>query len=313
MKLGVVSSALAGCDFEPGLDRLRDLGLGAIEIGCGGYHADRRFGDPARLLEDASELDRWSEAIAERGLEISALAIHGAPLSPDRGVADRYDAEFRAACRLAERIGVTRITLLAGIPEGAPGDVTPCWIASAFPPGNRDVLEWQWDRRVVPYWREHARIATDHGCRLCFEMHPNDVVYNPRSFLRLRDAIGPAAGLNYDPSHLFWQGIDTLEALRSVAEHVYHVHAKDTAIDEREVMLNGVLDERPFEDVATRSWSFRTIGFGHGERYWRAFFSALREIGYDGVVSIEHEDLHMTPADGLTKAVGFLAPLLPST
>jgi hypothetical protein len=140
MKLGVVSSALAGCGFEAGLDRLRDLGLGAIEIGCGGYHADRSFGHPARLLE--GELDRWSEAIAERGLEISALAIHGAPLSPDR--------------------------------------------SSAFPPGNSDVLEWQWERRVVPYWREHGRIATDNRC---FEMHPNDVVYNPRSFLRLRDAI----------------------------------------------------------------------------------------------------------------------------
>lgn len=137
MKLGVVSSALTECDFEGGLHRLHALGLDAIEIGCGGYHTDRRFGDPARLLEHAGELDRWTDAIARRGLEVSALALHGAPLSPDRAVAERYDAEFRDAFRLAERIGVARITLLAGIPEGAAGDVTPCWIASAFPPGNR--------------------------------------------------------------------------------------------------------------------------------------------------------------------------------
>lgn len=309
MKLGVVSSALDG--FDAGLDRLHELGADAIEIGCGGYHG-RRFGDPARLVEDAGERDRWTGAIAARGLEISALALHGAPLSPDPEVARRYDAEFHAACRLAELIGVTRITLLAGIPEGAAGDTTPCWIASAFPPGNRDVLEWQWERRVVPYWREHARIAAGHGCSLCFEMHPNDVVHNPRAFLRLRDAIGPVATLNFDPSHLFWQGIDTLEALRALGEHVDHVHAKDTALNMRAVRLNGVLDSGPFDDLAARAWSFRTIGFGHGDAYWRQFVSVLREIGYDGAISIEHEDLYMDPADGLAKAVAFLRPLLPS-
>ena len=308
----MVSSALVDCGFDAGLDRLRALGVGAIEIGCGGYHSDRRFGDPARLAADAGERSRWKDAIDARGLEISALALHGAPLSPDRAAAERYDAEFRAACGLAEQIGVDRITLLAGIPEGAPGDATPCWIASAFPPGNRDVLEWQWEQRVVPYWREHARIASDHGCRLCFEMHPNDVVHNPRAFLRLRDAIGPAACLNFDPSHLFWQGIDTVEALRAVADHVQHVHAKDTALNARRVRLDGVLDSGPFEALAERSWSFRTVGFGHGEPYWREFVSVLREIGYDGVVSIEHEDLYLAPRDGLAKAVAFLLPLLPS-
>jgi sugar phosphate isomerase/epimerase len=143
-------------------------------------------------------------------------------------------------------------------------------------------------------------------------MHPNDVVYNPRSFLRLREAVGPAAGLNFDPSHLFWQGIDTLEALRSVGEHVLHVHAKDTALNMREVRVNGVLDSVPFEQIAARAWSFRTIGFGHDDLYWRSFVSVLREVGYDGVVSIEHEDLYMSAADGLAKAVGFLAPLIPS-
>jgi sugar phosphate isomerase/epimerase len=312
VKLGVVTSALAGWDFEAGLDRCRALGLDAIEIGCGGYHVDRGFGDPARLVEDAGERARWSEAIAARGLEISALALHGAPLSPDRGVAERYDAELRAACRLAELAGVTRMTLLAGIPEGAPGDATPCWIASAFPPGNRDVLEWQWERRVIPYWRERGRIAADHGCRLCFEMHPNDVVHNPRAFLRLRDAIGPVAALNFDPSHLFWQGIDTLEALRALAGHVAHVHAKDTALNASVARRDGVLDNGPFEALAARAWSFRTIGFGHGELYWRQFVSALREIGYDGPVSIEHEDLYLSPADGLEKAVALLRPLLPA-
>ena len=227
-------------------------------------------------------------------------------------MAARYDRELRAACRLAESIGVTRLTLLAGIPEGAPGDVTPCWIASAFPPGNRDVLEWQWERRVLPYWRERARIASEHGCRLCFEMHPNDVLHNAGAFLRLHDALGPVAGLNFDPSHLFWQGIDTLDALRSLGVHVYHVHAKDTALNARRVRLDGVLDNRPFEDLAARSWSFRTVGFGHGDLYWRSFVSVLREIGYDDVVSIEHEDLYLSPRDGLAKAVAFLRPLLPA-
>jgi sugar phosphate isomerase/epimerase len=306
MKIGVVSNALLQFDFEEGLDVLRRLGLERIEIACAGYHTNLKFGDPAILAADASERSRWLEAIQARDLQITALAIHGPALSPDHEVAEGYKQELRRACELAEAIGVERLTLLGGLPEGAPGDKTPHWVCNAWPPEEQDILRWQWEQRVIPYWREQAAIAEAHGCRLCFEMHPNDVLHNPAALLRLNEQIGPVIGCNFDPSHLFWQGIDPIEAMRAVAPLMYHVHAKDTQVLPHVVRVNGVLDAKPFSELDRRAWDFRTVGYGHGETFWREFVSVLRAMGYDDVVSIEHEDQYMDPQEGLEKAVALL-------
>lgn len=309
MQIGVVSTALADLDFEVGLTLLERLGVQAIEIGCAGFHTNHTYGHLDELVADRGKRDRWTEALASRQLEVSALSIHGEPLSPDREVASEYSRQFRQACELAQAIGVNRLTLLAGLPEGAPGDRCPCWATTAFPPYVEEVRRWQWEARVVPYWAEHARIADSHGCRLCFEMHPADVVYNPASMARLREAVGPVAGCNFDPSHLFWQGIDPLEALRWLGDAVYHVHAKDTGIQSQRVRLNGVLDPTPFADLPARAWAYRTIGYGHDAMFWRDFVTTLRLIGYEDVISIEHEDEYIDSREGLVKAVAFLRPL----
>jgi sugar phosphate isomerase/epimerase len=309
MKLGACSTALMKFGFKDGLAHLASLGVSAIEIVCAGFQTNLAYGDPAELLQNGEARRAWQEAIAEHNLEVSALAIHGQPLSPNKTTAARYDEEFRTACAFAEAIGVDRLVLLAGIPEGAEGDRAPCWVTSAFPPFNRTILDWQWEKRVIPYWREHASIAEAHGCRLCFEMHPCDVVYNPASLMRLRDEIGPVVGANFDPSHLFWQGIDTLEALRWLGPAVYYVHAKDTQLQPAS-RVNGVLDAKPFDRIGERAWTFRTVGFGHGATYWRDFLSTLRVIGYDDVVSVEHEDEYLDLEEGLEKGVAFLKPML---
>lgn len=310
MKIGVVSTALAELDFGAGLSLLERLGVQAIEIACAGFHTNQTYGHLDELVADQGARDRWTDALSSRGLEVSALSIHGEPLSPDPEIADEYSRQFGQACELAEAIGVRRLTLLAGLPEGAPGDRIPCWTTTAFPPYVEEVRRWQWETRVVPYWTEHARIADSHGCRLCFEMHPADVVYNPASMARLREAIGPVAGCNFDPSHLFWQGIDPLEALRWLGDAVYHVHAKDTAIQSQNARLNGVLDPTPFADLSARAWTYRTIGYGHDELFWREFVTTLRLIGYEDVVSIEHEDEYIEGREGLEKAVTFLGPVV---
>ncbi len=113
-------------------------------------------------------------------------------------------------------------------------------------------------------------------------------------------------GANFDPSHLIWQGIDVCRALRALKGAVYHVHAKDTRVYEENSLTNGVLDTKPYSDELNRSWLFRSVGYGHGEEFWNHFVSTLRLIGYDGVLSIEHEDSLMTPSEGLKKAITFL-------
>jgi sugar phosphate isomerase/epimerase len=308
MKLGAVSTAVADVTLEVGLARLQSLGLETIEIFCAGY---ARWVDPEPLLANHELMKRWRSRFEDHELEISSLAVHGQPLSPDPAIAAAYKHEFEQACRFAEALGISRLNLLAGLPEGAAGDNTPCWITQPYPPANLDAYSWQWEQRVIPYWTEQAGVAERHGCRLCFEMHPGDVVYNPPTLLRLRQAVGSVVGANFDPSHLFFQGIDICEAVRMLGSAVYHVHAKDTRIQARAVRVTGTLDPTPYTERAERSWMYCTVGYGHGEEFWREFIATLRLIGYDDVISIEHEDESMTLEEGLTKAVRFLRPLIP--
>jgi sugar phosphate isomerase/epimerase len=310
VKLGVVSSGIRAASFEQGLTVLTTLGVGAVEIGCAGYHVDRTFGDPTELLDSDRALTRWLDAFRARDLEISALALHGQPLDPNRDRARTYEREFEAACRLAERIGVSRLTLLAGLPEAAEGDRTPNWIVVPFPPGSADAARWQWEERLLPYWTRQAHLARENGCSLCFEMHPGDLIFNPEALLRLREAIGPTVGCNFDPSHLFWQGIDPIDAMRALKDVIYHVHAKDLEIRPERVRGNGLMDPREFQRIESRAWSFRTVGFGHDALFWRTFVSELRAIGYDDVISIEHEDLYFDSEPALDAAVQFLRPIV---
>jgi sugar phosphate isomerase/epimerase len=309
VKLGLITTGIVQHEFAAGLDLARDLGFRTIEIGCAGFHS-KRFADPHALLRDPSRLASWRAAFEERSLEISALAIHGAPLSPDPEEAGRYEQEFLDACRLAEIIGVQRLTLLAGLPEGAEGDRTPSWVITPFPPWNLEALQWQWEQRLVPYWRAKAQIAEDHGCRLCFEMSPSDMVYNPQSLLRLRAEVGAVVGCNLDPSHLFWQQIDPIEVIRELGELIWHVHAKDTRIQMTQTRLNGILDPLPHAEASRRAWLFRTVGYGHDEFFWRDFMSELRLVGYDDVISIEHEDDLIDADEGLLKAATLLRAVL---
>jgi sugar phosphate isomerase/epimerase len=315
MKLGAISSTLRQLDFEENLRHFRDRGIEAVEIACAGFH-EVSYGEPGKLiaeklLGDKGELDRFLDLVGRYGLEISALAVHGEPLTPDKQRAEEYARQFRQACELAEALGVDRLTLLAGLPEGGPGDGTPNWITCPFPYSLMESYRWQWQERVIPYWQKQATIADAHGVRLCFEMHPGDVVFNPESLMKLREALGPVAGCNFDASHLFWQGIDPLEALRFLGDGVYHVHAKDLMVEVHNTRLNGFMDPKPFGQVKTRSWTFRTPGWGHDEHFWRSFVGTLRLIGYEDVISLEIEgDEFMEPLEGLDQAVSFLKPLM---
>ena len=141
--------------------------------------------------------------------------------------------------------------------------------------------------------------------KIALEMHPGFCVYNPETLLRLRAAVGPEIGANFDPSHMVWQGIDNCLAIKVIgaAGALFHFHAKDTFVDPHNTALNGVLDTKSFTRMSERSWLFRSVGYGMGEQKWRDIISSLRLAGYDGALSIEHEDALASTEEGLRRAV----------
>jgi sugar phosphate isomerase/epimerase len=306
MEIGILTAVFRDRSLTDALDLVQAHGLHYVELGSGGYTGTHHC-DPDRLLADIAALDRFQTELARRDIHISALACHGNPLHPNPEVAGRDHRTFQQSVLLAAQLGVDRLTLFSGCPGDSDTSQGPNWVTCAWPADYLAILDWQWTEKVIPYWQKQAAFARSHGVsRLCFEMHPGFVVYNPPTLLRLREAVGEEVGANLDPSHLFWQGIDVVTAVRQLGSAIYHVHAKDTAINGDLVRSQGVLDTTPLGQVGQRSWVFRTVGYGHDELLWRQFLSALREVGYDDVVSIEHEDALASPEEGVQKAIALL-------
>jgi sugar phosphate isomerase/epimerase len=212
---------------------------------------------------------------------------------------------------VAEKLGVRRVVTFSGCPGDSESSKYPNWVTCPWPPDFLRILEWQWGEKVIPYWQGEVEFCRAHGVdMIALEMHPGFVVYNPETLLRLRAAVGPEIGVNFDPSHLFWQGIDPIHAVRELGDAIYHVHAKDTIIDPINTPVNGVLDTKPYSDEANRSWIFRTVGYGHDLKFWKDLVSNLRLVGYDYVLSMEHEDSLMSLREGLEKGVGTLRELV---
>jgi sugar phosphate isomerase/epimerase len=311
MLLGIMSASIGPLGWDKALAYCRQLGLGAIELPCGGYATSPLINAEA-LLADAALQRKIKDDLDRHGLVLSALSCHGNPVHPDPVIARAHERDHDITVRLAPKLGTSVVCNFSGCPGGAPGDHTPNWVTCAWPPDYPKILDYQWNEVLVPFWQRKAAEARNEGVCIAFEAHPGFAVYNPETILKLRKLAGANLGANLDPSHFFWQGIDPVEAARvlGAAGAIYHVHAKDTAIDPGNMRLNGGLDAKSYGDLANRSWGFRTCGYGHGDEFWKPFVSMLRSKGYDGALSIEHEDSYMSIQEGLTKAVSYLQGVL---
>lgn len=310
MKLGVMNPVLNAYEFEDALKYLNSLGVQCIEIGAGGFPGNNHL-KPEEIINNPANAQTYKALIRKYGLEISAISCHGNPLHPQKEIADKFHNEFKNAILAAEMLGVDTIIGFSGCPGDSENSLYPNWVTCPWPDDFTKILDWQWNEKVIPYWKEMAAFASEHGIKkIAFEMHPGFVVYNPETLLRLREAVGDIIGANFDPSHLFWQGIDPVAAIKELKGAVYHFHAKDTRIDERNTQINGVLDTKSYGDILGRSWLFRTVGYGHGKEVWNDIISMLKATGYDGAISIEHEDALMSPSEGLEKAIEFLKEVL---
>ncbi len=305
MKIGLVTDSLSHLSLPDLLAFARDNGITMLEFGCGNWSQAPHL-DLDGLLASPAARTGFLADLAAHGLALSALNCSGNPLHPGDSGARHRDVTSKTI-RLAGLLGVERVVMMSGLPGGGPADQTSNWITTAWPPETATSLAWQWDAAILPYWSALTAEATAAGVkRLCLELHGHQAVYNVATLHRLRAAVGPVVGANFDPSHLFWMGADPIAAVRALGDAIYHVHAKDTRIDTANAAINSAIDTTPMGNIGQRSWGYVTLGFGHGESWWREFCIALRLAGYDDVLSIEHEDLLLPPEEGVRRSVQLL-------
>lgn len=312
MKLSVMSPVLNDMGLENAIKYLGELGVDSMELGVGGYPG-KALCDAKDFLDNPEKIENLKALLKDNNIELSAVSCHGNPIHPNADIAKEFETDFDNAVLLAEKLGVETIIGFSGCAGDCKDSKNPNWVTCAWPPDYLEILDWQWNEVLIPYWKNKVEFCKAHGIKkIAFEMHPGFMVYNPETLLRLREAVGEIIGANFDPSHLYWQGIKPVEAIKCLgAENaIHHFHAKDTRIDESNTAVNGVLDTKSYGDVLGRSWVFRTVGYGHGKEEWNDIISTLKAVGYDGAISIEHEDGLMSPKEGLEKAVSFLKEVL---
>jgi len=304
--IGVFDAAFPKWSTDEMIDRFAAWGVEAVEIGAGGYSGSNHC--PAQeLLDDPAKARAWKKKFEDHNIWVATLSCHGNPLHPDAKIAERDAETFRRTVLLAEKLGVSVIVGFSGCPGGGPADTTPNWVTYHWPPEYAQMIEWQWKEKVIPYWKQAAKFARDHGMhKLALEMHPNFVVYNPMSLLRLRDAVGEEIGANCDLSHLFWQGCDPLEVIRMLGKQgaIFHAHMKDTVLYQDNIAKYGVLNFA-FEpqDLPRASETFRAVGYGHGASTWKDVVRTYMEVGYQGILSVENEDPILPGEVGVQRAL----------
>lgn len=294
MRLAIKTCTL-DMPYEKMLDFCVDQRVAAVEIATGNWSGAPHI-NLDLMVRDGTARTKWYDAMRARGLELCALNCSGNPLA--------YEKEMevtRKTFELAGMLGVKKIIMMSGLPAGCKGDKTPVWVTTSWPPETQDILNYQWNEVAIPMWKEIVKLAEDCGVeKIALENHGMQLVYNPETCLKLREAVGPMVGMNLDPSHLFWMSGDPIEAARVLGEHgaIYHIHGKDSRPERRYWQPNGMLDTKPIDAFARRAWNYVAVGAGHDAKWWKEFFSVVRMSGYDDEVSLEMEDLTLSMLDG---------------
>ena len=310
MRIGCVTDSLAHLPFDELLDTLSELDVAGIELNTGNWSSAPHC-DLSDLLGDAAARKDLLQRVEARGLELFALNANGNQLHPTDG--ERQSACLHDTVRLAGALGGETVVCMSGLPAGAPGDLMPNWVVSSWPPETQTILRYQWEEVALPYWADLVELANREGVeRIAVELHGNQLVFNAPTLLRLRAEVGPTVGANLDPSHMMWMGGDPLQAIDLLGEATFHVHAKDTYINPAQVGTRTLLENGSLSDLAARSWWYVTLGYGHDERWWRDFCYRLLMAGYDGWLSIEHEDMNLSRLEGLRMSVDLLRNVAPT-
>lgn len=311
MKLGVFTPLFNNLNFDEMLEEVANKGLQTVEIGTGGNPGTAHL-DIDKLLNSSEARREYQRKLDDKGLEISALSTHNNPISPNEETAKIADESIRKTIKLASLMNVPVVNGFSGVAGGNPTDTQVNWPVIPWPTEYEDVYKYQWSEKLIPYWKEINTEAEAAGVKIGIEMHGGFLVHTPYTMLRLREETGKAIGSNFDPSHMWWQGIDPTAAIKILGaeDAIHHFHAKDTYLDQDNINMHGLTDMQPYSDVKTRSWTFRSVGMGHSMDVWADMISALRIYGYDYAISIEHEDPIMSVDEGLNRAITNLKAII---
>lgn len=307
MKLALCTDVLAGLAFPEMLDRVKQYGITGVEMTAGGWSPCPHV-KTEELLASSAALAAFRGELEKRGMEIVALNCSGNPLAPG-ALGEKHTASSYRTVELAAKLGVKKIVMMSGLPGGGPDDKIPNWITStvSWPDYMPDVIDYQWNEVAIPWWQAFTRHAAEHGIeQIALEEFPSQLVYNPSTLLRLRDAVGDIIGMNLDPSHLIAMGADPIAAARKLEGVIYHVHGKDARIERGLADVDGLLEYQPVTQTKTRTWNYVAVGCGQDLKWWKEFFSVLRMTGYNGYVSLEMEDLTMSVEAGLRTSIDAL-------
>ena len=307
MKLALCTDVLAGLAFPEMLDRVKQYGITGVEMTAGGWSPCPHV-KTEELLASSAALAAFRGELEKRGMEIVALNCSGNPLAPG-ALGEKHTASSYRTVELAAKLGVKQIVMLRGLPGGGPDDKIPNWITStvSWPDYMPGVIDYQWNEVAIPWWQAFTRHAAEHGIeQIALEEFPSQLVYNPSTLLRLRDAVGDIIGMNLDPSHLIAMGADPIAAARKLEGVIYHVHGKDARIERGLADVDGLLEYQPVTQTKTRTWNYVAVGCGQDLKWWKEFFSVLRMTGYNGYVSLEMEDLTMSVEAGLRTSIDAL-------
>lgn len=278
MQIGILTARFGGDQWT--LDRIISW-AGQNDIDCLEIAVPKHL-DPAGLSDEAAEAVK--SKLAAAGVTISSLAFYGPNINdPDRDQRGKTVAALQATVEAARRLGVETVCTLAGMPT--PGKSKMDSIREDLPAVFEGVLAGaaaNGVRIALENWFATNIQHLDHWQRL-FEVLPQE------NF-----------GLNFDPSHLLWQGIDHLAAVEEFAGRIFHTHAKDVAINEAALRRIGVLQG---------AW-WRYCIPGTGRIDWGEYLGRLREVGFDGAVSIEHEDRTLDAAEGFLMGARHLRGLI---
>ena len=309
MRIGVFSDSLPKLPRREMLAWCAERGIRDVELGVGAWGPWPRPHLDLATIGQATERDRLKGELREHAISLSAVNAAGNLLHPDPVKRKDAQARFRAAVDLAVALGVKRVVTMSGCPASAGGGalgVFPCWSTSA---DDDKLFAWQMEREVGPFWRTTSQWLAKEApeVMICLEMHPGLTVYNTAGFQALSAYVGRNIGLNLDPSHFWWQGIDPLTVVEALGDRIGWMHGKDTLLNAERIRRVGLLHyaspNDPASDPAQAPWHFVSVGEGRDDKAWASLLRAVRKAGYDGVISIEHEDPRYDGEEGTSRSL----------